>query len=54
MKKLLLILSILFMPINVFAYSDEIYRGGNTLGIEINCDGILIVGFYIGFIRKSI
>jgi len=34
------------MPLNVFAYSDYIYRGGNTLGIEINCDGVLIVGFY--------
>ena len=34
------------MPINVLAYSDFIYRGGNTLGIEINCDGVLIVGFY--------
>lgn len=46
MKKILLILSILLMPLNVFAYSNEIYRGGHTLGIEVNCDGILIVGFY--------
>lgn len=34
------------MPLNVWAYSDYIYRGGNTLGIEMECDGILIVGFY--------
>jgi len=46
MKKFIIILSVLFMPLNVFAYSDYIYRGGNTLGIEVNCDGILIVGFY--------
>ena len=46
MKKFLLFLSILLMPINVWAYSDYIYRGGNTLGIEIDCDGVLIVGFY--------
>jgi len=46
MKKLVLFLSILLMPLNVFAYSDYIYRGGNTLGIEIECDGVLIVGFY--------
>jgi len=46
MKKLILIISILFMPLNVFAYSNYIYRGGNTLGIEVNCDGVLIVGFY--------
>lgn len=46
MKKFILLLSILLMPINVLAYSDYIYRGGNTLGIEIECDGVLIVGFY--------
>lgn len=46
MKKIMLLLTILLMPINVFAYSDYIYLGGNTLGIEINCDGILVVGFY--------
>lgn len=34
------------MPLNVFAYSDHIYLGGNTLGIEIECDGVLVVGFY--------
>lgn len=46
MKKFIILLSILFMPINAIAYSDYIYKGGNTLGIEVNCDGILIVGFY--------
>ena len=46
MKKLFLCLSILLAPLNVFAYSDYIYRGGNTLGIEVECDGVLIVGFY--------
>lgn len=46
MKKLILFLSMLLLPLNVFAYSDYIYRGGNTLGIEIDCDGVLIVGFY--------
>jgi len=46
MRKLILFLSIILMPLNVFAYSEYIYRGGNTLGIEIECDGVLIVGFY--------
>ncbi len=46
MKKILLILSIIFLPLNVYAYSDYIYRGGNTLGIELDCNGILVVGFY--------
>ncbi len=34
------------MPFTVCAYSSEIYLGGNTLGIEVNCDGVLVVGFY--------
>ena len=46
MKKLILLLAIFLLPINTFAYSDYIYRGGNTLGIEVNTNGILIVGFY--------
>lgn len=46
MKNIIILLMILLMPINTLAYSDYIYRGGNTLGIEVNCDGILIVGFY--------
>ncbi len=46
MKKIFLFLSILFLPLNVLAYSNQIYLGGNTLGIEIDCDGVLIVGFY--------
>ena len=46
MKKILLIISFLLIPLPTLAYSDYIYRGGNTLGIELDCDGILIVGFY--------
>lgn len=34
------------MPINVLAYSKEIYLGGQTLGINLDCDGIMVVGFY--------
>ncbi len=46
MKKIGLFLILFLMPIYTFAYSDYIYLGGNTLGIEVNCDGILVVGFY--------
>lgn len=47
MKKLkLLLISWLLLPINVFAYSKYIIPGGDTLGIEINSKGVLIVGFY--------
>lgn len=31
---------------NVLAYSDYIIPGGETLGIEINSDGIMVIGFY--------
>ena len=46
MKKLIILISILIFPLNVFAYSDHILLGGNTIGIEVSSDGILIVGFY--------
>lgn len=34
------------MPIQTLAYSDYIIPGGDTLGIEVNSDGILVIGFY--------
>jgi stage IV sporulation protein B len=46
MKKLLIVFILFIIPVNIYAYSDYVYRGGNTIGIEINTDGILIVGFY--------
>ena len=39
----LLLISII-LPLNVFAYSDYILAGGQNIGIQINSDGILIVG----------
>ena len=47
MKKLkVLLISWVLLPINVFAYSDYIIPGGDTLGIDINSDGIMVIGFY--------
>ena len=47
MKKIkILLLSLLLLPINVMAYSDFIIPGGETLGIEVNSDGIMVIGFY--------
>ena len=47
MKRLkVLLLSLLILPINVMAYSDYIIPGGETLGIEINSEGIMVIGFY--------
>ncbi len=46
MKKVLVYLMLLLIPINVFAYSDKIIPGGNNIGIEINSNGVLVIGFY--------
>lgn len=47
MKKIkILLVCLLFLPFNVMAYSDYIIPGGETLGIEINSDGIMVIGFY--------
>lgn len=46
-KLLNLFLLLLFiLPLNVFAYSSYIIPGGETVGIEVNSKGVLIVGFY--------
>ena len=45
MKKILLILFMLF-PSLVFAYSNYLIVGGDTLGVEINSKGVIVVGFY--------
>lgn len=41
-----LILFLLIIPLNVFAYSSYIIPGGETIGIEVNSKGVLVVGFY--------
>ncbi len=45
MKKLLWFILLLF-PLWVLAYSEYIIPGGDTLGIEVNSKGVMIVGFY--------
>ena len=42
----ILLLFLLIIPINVFAYSKYVIPGGETIGIEVNSKGILIVAFY--------
>ena len=41
-----IILFLLIIPLNVFAYSSYIIPGGETIGIEVNSKGVLVVGFY--------
>ena len=47
-NKLLSFIILLFfsIPLNVFAYSNYIIPGGETIGIEVNSKGVLVVGFY--------
>ena len=43
---LALILTIFIIPQTILAYSKEIIASGETVGIKLNTDGILIVGSY--------
>ena len=43
---LLLLLTNIIVPLNVFAYSDYILAGGQNIGIELDSNGIIIVGTY--------
>ena len=40
------LLILFIMPINIYAYSKYIIPGGETIGIEVNSEGVLVVGFY--------
>ena len=46
LQKIFLTLLLFIMPLNVFAYSKYVVLGGETVGIEVNSKGVLIVGFY--------
>lgn len=43
---MLLLLTMVIMPIQVFAYSDYIIASGENIGIELHSNGIIIVGTY--------
>lgn len=45
-KRLFILLMILISPLNVLAYSSKIIPGGNTIGINVTSNGVMIVGFY--------
>lgn len=47
MKKFMFTLFIIFLfPIVSFAYSKYVIPGGESIGIKINTDGLVVVGFY--------
>lgn len=45
-KKISLLILTVLIPINTLAYSEYIIPSGASIGIEINTDGIMIIGFY--------
>ncbi len=45
-KTLSILLIIIIMPFNVFAYSESIIPGGENIGITIETKGLVVVGFY--------
>lgn len=47
MKKFLTIFSFLLLwPISIFGYSEKIIPGGENIGITINTEGLVVIGFY--------
>ena len=46
MKRVILLFLLFVFPLNVFAYSDKVIVGGETIGIEVHSNGVYIVGFY--------
>ena len=46
MKKVLMFLTMLIIPINTLAYSDYIVASGDNIGIEVKGKGVSVVGLY--------
>lgn len=44
--QIFLLALLLIIPLNTFAYSNYVISGGNTIGIEVNSKGVMVVGFY--------
>ena len=44
--KKITLLFLLIIPLNIYAYSEYIYAGGDTVGIKISTDGVVIAGAY--------
>ena len=45
-KKILVIAALFCFPLQVLAYSNKVVLGGQNVGITIQSNGILVVGFY--------
>lgn len=45
-KKLAIFLLFLIFPVNIFAYSSKVILGGQNIGINIQNNGVIVIGFY--------
>jgi len=45
-KSIIILLFLMLFPLNIYAYSNNIVIGGETIGIEVHSDGIYVVGYY--------
>jgi len=45
-KSLCFLAMFLLFPLNILAYSDYIIASGENIGIELNTNGVMVVGFY--------
>ena len=45
-KSIVIIFLLLLFPTIVYAYSNYIIPGGNTIGIDVKNDGVIVIGFY--------
>ena len=46
MRKYLILFCMLLLPLNIYAYSNRVAVGGETIGIEVHSKGVYVVGFY--------
>ncbi len=46
MKKIIVLIIMILMPISIYAYSKNIIPGGESIGIKIEPNGLIVVGFY--------
>lgn len=43
---MILLATTIIMPITANAYSNEVILGGENVGIEVQSEGVMIIGFY--------
>ena len=45
-QTVIILLLIMLLPLNIYAYSNKIIVSGETIGIEVHSNGVYVVGYY--------